>query len=260
MKLTLLAAVASAAIISSGVVSHAQETPKHDQRPAAEHAEPKTAPRGGEAMKNEAPKAAEMQHKETPKGAEMERKEAPKAAETDRKEMPKAAEGGREEKPKAAEMQRKEAPKAAEMQRKDEANAPRRDEARDEKGMKPGDRQHEAQRGDRPAHVTGKVRMSDEHARRVGETLRRDGRPERARIDIRVGERIPQTVIVRPLPEEVVTIVPEYRGYDYFIDSNDEVVFVSPQTHEIVGTLDYEGRASADETRVSGVRPCPIND
>jgi hypothetical protein len=82
--------------------------------------------------------------------------------------------------------------------------------------------------------------------------------PEHVGVNIRVGERIPESVTVRPLPPDVVELVPEYRGYDYFIDSDDEIVFVAPQTHEIVGMIDYEGRAaSTDETRVSGARPCP---
>lgn len=285
MKLTLLAAVASAAIISSGVVSHAQENPKHDQRPAAEHAEPNGARAGG-AMNCEAPKAAEMQHNGAPKAAEAQHNEAPRAAEAQHNGAPKAAEAQHREEaqhneaPRAAEAQHKEGSKAAEaqheagskaaeaqhkegskaaeaqhdhMQRQGEANAPRHAEA--------GGKQHEAQRGEGPARITGKVKMSDEHARRVDEVLRREGRPEHVDVSVRVGERIPQTVTIRPLPADVVSLVPEYRGYDYFIDSSDEIVFVSPQSHEIVGTIDYEGRASAeDATRVSAARPCPAND
>lgn len=52
-------------------------------------------------------------------------------------------------------------------------------------------------------------------------------------ISITVGERVPSHVHLRPLPSEIVTIAPEYRGYDYFTTEED-VVIVSPRTHEIV--------------------------
>ena len=52
-------------------------------------------------------------------------------------------------------------------------------------------------------------------------------------ISITVGERVPGHVHLRPLPREIVTIAPEYRGYDYFTTEED-VVIVSPRTHEIV--------------------------
>jgi len=270
MKLQLLAAVASVALISAGVAAQAQDNSKHDQRPAME--QQGGASHAGGAMKNEAPKAAETQQREAPKAAETQHREGPKAAETQHREGPKAAETQRSEGPKAAETQRREGPKAAEtqhnqMQRqgeaRSEANAPRNADARGEKGMKPGanGKQYEAQHAERPARVTGQVKISHEHAQRVSQTLRRESRPEHVDINVRVGERIPQTVVVHPLPLDVVTIVPEYRGYDYFIDSDDEIVFVSPQTHEIVGTIDEgSNMATTDETRVSGVRPCPIND
>lgn len=292
MKLKLLAAVASVALMSAGLAAQAQDSQKHDQQPASERTQHMggAAPRAGEAMKNEAPrsaetnrqgasksaqeapKAGEPQHNEGQKAAETQRTEAPKAAETQHKEGSKAAETQRNEAPKAAETQHKEGPKSAEtqhneMQRQGEArpgaNEPRRAEARDQKNTNPaaGGERREAQRGKGPARVTGKVKMSNEHAERLSETLRRDARPERVNVDVRVGARVPETVVVRPLPADVISLAPEYRGYDYFVDSNDEIVFVSPDTHEIVGTIDYEGRAAAeDATQVSGARPCPAND
>lgn len=296
MKLKLLAAVAYVAFISTGVAAMAQDAPKHDQeRPAAERAEPR-APAA--APKNEgAPRAAQMERRdnadtagrpanEPPRAAQTERKEqpgeamnpAPKAAQSEeRKEQPKAAQSQeRKEAPRAAQSEpRKDAGKAAEMERKGEPRAgeakpesrpPRAADAQGERDRKPGAEERDrntnraAERG--APKVMGNVKISNEHATRVSEALRRDARPERVDIDVRVGVRVPETVVVRPLPPEVVTLVPEYRGYDYFVDSEDEIVFVSPETHEIVGSIDYEGRAASEEgaTRVSAARPCPTED
>ena len=47
------------------------------------------------------------------------------------------------------------------------------------------------------------------HATRVSESLRREARPERVNVDIRVGVRVPESVQIRPLPQEVIAIVPE---------------------------------------------------
>jgi hypothetical protein len=38
------------------------------------------------------------------------------------------------------------------------------------------------------------------------------------------------------LPEEIVRIVPEYRGYEYFL-VGDEIVIVDPRTLEIVAII-----------------------
>jgi hypothetical protein len=54
---------------------------------------------------------------------------------------------------------------------------------------------------------------------------------------ISVGTRVPrERISLRPLPSEVVTIYPEWRGYEFFLVS-DEIVVVDPRTQEIVAVL-----------------------
>lgn len=50
---------------------------------------------------------------------------------------------------------------------------------------------------------------------------------------ISVGTRVPRTVHYHPLPAEVVTIYPEWRGY-YFILVGNQIVVIEPSTYEIV--------------------------
>jgi len=57
-----------------------------------------------------------------------------------------------------------------------------------------------------------------------------------ANFDVTVGTRIPRNVDVVALPEEIVRIVPEYRGYEYFL-SGDEIVIVDPSTLQIVAVI-----------------------
>jgi hypothetical protein len=54
---------------------------------------------------------------------------------------------------------------------------------------------------------------------------------------ISVGTRVPHDVRFYPLPAEVVTIYPEWRGYE-FIQVGDQIVVVDPQTFEIVAVIE----------------------
>jgi hypothetical protein len=51
-----------------------------------------------------------------------------------------------------------------------------------------------------------------------------------------VGTRVPDTVTFYDLPETIVDIVPEYRGFDYIV-VRDELVIIDPDTLEIVAIL-----------------------
>jgi hypothetical protein len=58
-----------------------------------------------------------------------------------------------------------------------------------------------------------------------------------ANFAISVGTRVPREISFRPLPAEVVTIYPEWRGYEFFL-VRDQIVVVNPRTMEIVAVLD----------------------
>ena len=54
---------------------------------------------------------------------------------------------------------------------------------------------------------------------------------------ISVGTRVPREVHFHPLPTEIVTVYPDWRGYEFFM-VRDEIVVVNPRTLEIVAVLD----------------------
>jgi cytoskeletal protein RodZ len=54
---------------------------------------------------------------------------------------------------------------------------------------------------------------------------------------IAVGTRVPRDVRFYPLPREVVTIYPEWRGYE-FVLVNNQIIVVDPRTFEIVAILE----------------------
>lgn len=66
-----------------------------------------------------------------------------------------------------------------------------------------------------------------------------------ADFSVSVGTVIPSHYHFYPLPEDIVSIVPDYRGYDYVV-VNDEIAIVEPQSHRIVYTLPENESASAE--------------
>jgi Protein of unknown function (DUF1236) len=54
---------------------------------------------------------------------------------------------------------------------------------------------------------------------------------------ISVGTRVPRETHFHPLPAEIVTVYPDWRGYD-FVLVNDQIIVVNPRTYEIVAVLD----------------------
>lgn len=73
-----------------------------------------------------------------------------------------------------------------------------------------------------------------------------------SRVDfsVSVGTTVPRTIDLRPVPRTIVDIVPQYRGYDFFV-VRDEIVIVAPRTHRIVDVIERRpSRARAETTTV----------
>ena len=85
----------------------------------------------------------------------------------------------------------------------------------------------------------GSVRLSEDQRSQIKTIIGREHGPRlgsNVNFDVAVGTRIPRNVHVVVLPEEIVRIVPEYRGYEYFLVGN-EIVIVDPRTLEIVAII-----------------------
>lgn len=87
--------------------------------------------------------------------------------------------------------------------------------------------------------VSQQSNLSTDKQVRISQTLTRErlAAPERnLNVSIRVGERAPDRVRFHRLPDTIVSIEPEYRGYDYFT-TEEEIVIVEPRTHRIVSHI-----------------------
>jgi hypothetical protein len=61
---------------------------------------------------------------------------------------------------------------------------------------------------------------------------------------VSVGAVVPRDVRLQTLPSDVVEVVPQYRGYDFFV-VRDEIVIVEPSTYKIVTVLPRSGGSTA---------------
>ena len=82
--------------------------------------------------------------------------------------------------------------------------------------------------------------FSTEQRTKIRETVLRGGNAPRVtniNFSINVGTAVPRTVRVIAVPEVIVDIHPDWRGFLYFV-YEDEIVIVDPNTYRIVAVLD----------------------
>ena len=92
-----------------------------------------------------------------------------------------------------------------------------------------------------PGRASGaaNVQLSQDQRTKIKDVVVRDrnvARADNVNFNIRVGVAVPRTVHVAALPAEVVTIVPEYRGFEYVV-VGDQLLIIDPNTLEIVAIL-----------------------
>jgi hypothetical protein len=118
--------------------------------------------------------------------------------------------------------------------------------AQEERGAKERGAQEEqgktgtnARVGQSPGSSRTSVQLSQDQRSRIQAVI---GKEHAARFsgnehfDITVGAKVPRDVHVAVLPEDIVTIVPEYRGFDYIV-VGDNILIVDPVTLEIVAVI-----------------------
>jgi len=95
-------------------------------------------------------------------------------------------------------------------------------------------------------NVNAQVNLNDQQRTRVTESISRlNVQPlTNVNFSLAVGTAVPRDVRLQTLPAEVVNIVPQYRGYSFFM-VRDEIVIVEPSTYKIVTVLPRSGGSAA---------------
>jgi hypothetical protein len=83
------------------------------------------------------------------------------------------------------------------------------------------------------------AKLSGEQRAKIGTVIREQHVQPAAHVNfsISVGTRVPRDVEFHPLPTELVSIYPDWRGYE-FILVGDQIVVVNPRTLEIVAVIE----------------------
>jgi hypothetical protein len=85
--------------------------------------------------------------------------------------------------------------------------------------------------------AAGAAKLSTEQQTKISTVIKSQKvervEPSRLNISVNVGTRVPSTVRFHRLPVEVITIYPQWRGYDYIL-VGDQIVILDPRSHEIV--------------------------
>lgn len=86
--------------------------------------------------------------------------------------------------------------------------------------------------------AAGSAKLTTEQRTKIS-TVIKSQKVERVNLNVSVsvGTRIPTSVHVHALPQEVIVIYPEWRGYDYIL-VGEQIVIISPRTHEIVAIIE----------------------
>lgn len=202
---------------------------------------------GGGAAHSAGPKAGA----ESPKaGAEAPKMgaEAPKAAEPGTMKPAQAGEGAKakpaEAAPAAAEGKPAEPTRKTTEGKPAEPNRKTTEEAKPAEGKpaaatnKPAEGAAGKQTSSETTKRVTNVHVTDVQRTKIRETIRSvNVRPvEHVNFNLSVGIAVPRTIVLNPLPPAIVEIVPEYRGYEFFL-TGDTIVVVDPETFEIVAVL-----------------------
>ncbi len=119
-------------------------------------------------------------------------------------------------------------------------NADSKDGAKD--GMKDNNKNAQTKDGDKSGTMgqagAGGKQLTTEQRTKVTTVIKQQNVQPITNINfsISVGTRVPREVRFNPLPAEIITVYPDWRGYEFFL-ARGEIIVVDPRTLEIVAVL-----------------------
>jgi Protein of unknown function (DUF1236) len=219
---------------------------------------------GGAGMQQSAPSSAAPTSREGAEGAKASQSEEKGAVKNQRAQQdmkPGAASGEKAmgEKPaseKSAQETPKETPrgdKSKSQSTQNEKGAPAKDmkaedqprngntkaEGRDSNGRENTAGAKQEERSQTTGQAGAGAKLTTEQRTRVTTVIRDQhvAPVTNVNFSISIGTRVPREIGFHPLPTEIVTIYPDWRGYEFFL-VRDQIVVVDPRTLEIVAVLE----------------------
>ncbi|HEX4894093.1 MAG TPA: DUF1236 domain-containing protein [Hyphomicrobiaceae bacterium] len=103
--------------------------------------------------------------------------------------------------------------------------------------------QQQAQPSGKATTQGQRVQISQEQRTNIRQTILSSGQVNRVQnvnVRVNVGSRIPSGIRLAPLPPTVISLVPEYRSYHYFV-VEEEIYIVEPSTQVVVEVIHVSG-------------------
>jgi uncharacterized protein DUF1236 len=233
--------VAAAALIAGTGFANAQGTGMGREAPAAgsatQQSAPSAAPMNRDSGSDQGMKSTQSDEKMAPQGAKPQGTKSQRAQDEAKPDMKAGAKGEKS---------------AQDNNAKGDASKNMRSET-NEKGAAGKDMKPEGRNGNMNAdskgaaesksQTTGQAgaggKLSTEQRTKITTVIRSQHvQPlNNVNFSISVGTRVPRGVSFHPLPAEVVTVYPEWRGYE-FVLVGDQIVVIDPRTLEIVAVIE----------------------
>jgi hypothetical protein len=267
MRRSIIGAAAIALLSSTALVS-AQQSPGGDSSKKEQGANPGGGSAGAERSPSgnqSAPERKDQSRAQAPddKGAKGDRSAEPKdkardtkrnaepkdkAGDTKRSAEPKDKAGDRDRaadsKDKAGDTKRSAEPKdkAGDRDRAADKDRLDRDRGKDTARDRDQDRKRDQAQGKDGQPEGARVNLSQDQRTQVRTRLssHREARVTNVNFSINIGTRVPRDFrAVHVIPSDIVAIVPQYRGYRYFI-YEERVVIIHPERYEIVEVIEVD--------------------
>ena len=208
-----------------------QQTPETQHmekaRPAQMPSTEKGQPRAGQAERQTGKEAQERKTPQAGPNAEKEKAQTGQATQPENRQGEKAQTG------QAAAPEKAQTGQAAETRQG--GQMPSGQAARTDQGQPSN---ATAARPGGNATAVGKVQVSSTTATRISAALisTAPATSQNVNVAVNIGAPLPGEVELLPLPPAVVSLVPEYQGYEYVV-VNDEVAIVQPSTRIVVEVI-----------------------
>jgi hypothetical protein len=260
MRRTFISAAAAAGITTFAATGLALAQEKQDQQtPATQHMQKgqpaqieKGQPGAGQAERQTGKEAQEQRTPQAGPNAEQEKAQTGQAMEPENRQgekaragAPERAQTGQAMQPENRQGEKAQTGQAAspEKAQTGQAAAP---ETRQAGQKTSGQANATAARPGGNATAVGKVQISSTTATHISQALisTAPATSQNINVAVNIGAPLPGEAELLPLPPAVVSLVPEYQGYEYVV-VNDQVAIVQPSTRVVVEVITPTGVAAA---------------
>jgi hypothetical protein len=243
---------ATAALIAGTGFAHAQGTGAAKEAPAKEapaaspgthQSAPSATPMNREGGAEHGMKSTQSEEKMQPQGTKAQQAQDMKSPAREEKSAQDNMKGEKakstqtEERSKSTQNEKGAASKDMKAEGREDRTGNMKAEGRDDRsGMKAEGREG---RSETVGQAGAGSKLTTEQRTRITTVIRDQHIAPVSNVNfaVSIGTRVPRDVGFHPLPAEIVTIYPEWRGYEFFLVRN-EIVVVDPRTLEIVAVLE----------------------